>query len=107
MFARTFASPGVSHAATMLDRTAEAVGATRRIYDEAEIVLFCKSDLSYRLVESNPHNIVLCPYSVAIYTLTTEPGRVYLSIPRPYAGDPVVEPIAALLAEIIEEVVAW
>jgi uncharacterized protein (DUF302 family) len=94
-----------SHAQEMLDRTAEAVGVKERIYDKAEIILFCKTDLSHALVASNPHNIVLCPYAIAVYVLINEPGKVYMSFREPYAGDEVVKPITDLLTEIIEEAI--
>jgi hypothetical protein len=87
----------------MLNRTAEAVGVTEPVYGDAEIILFCKSDLSHTMVASNPHNIVLCPYSISVYTLPGEEEAAYLSIPAPYQGDPTIAPITELLIEIIEE----
>ena len=59
----------VAHAASMLQRTSEAVGAVGKAYDRADILLFCKADLTYQLTIKNPHNLVLCPYSVSVYTL--------------------------------------
>jgi hypothetical protein len=93
----------ISHASDMLNRTAEAVGVTEPVYGDAEIILFCKSDLSHTMVASNPHNIVLCPYSISVYTLPGEEEAAYLSIPAPYQGDPTIAPITELLIEIIEE----
>ncbi len=95
----------VSHASKMLDRTAAAVEGARKVYDQAEILLFCKADLSHRLVEANPHNIVLCPYAIAVYTLTDQPNVVHLAMREPYTAEPAHEPIAKLLEEIIEEAV--
>lgn len=97
----------VSHAQAMLDRTAAATGATTRIYDHAEIFLFCKAGLSQKLVAANPHNIVLCPYSISLYSLVKEPGKVYLAIPATYASDPQYADIKELLTGIISEVVEW
>jgi uncharacterized protein (DUF302 family) len=95
----------VSHASAMLERTAEAVEGARKVYDEAEILLFCKADLSHRLVGSSPHNIVLCPYAIAIYTLAGKPDTVYLAIRKPYQDEPAYEPVSRLLEGIIQETV--
>ncbi len=98
-----------SHAKTMLANTAEVSGVTEAVYKDAEILLFCKADLSHKLVAGNPHNIVLCPYSIAIYVLTAEPERVYLSYRKVATSDEDVikltKPIEELLIKIIEEVI--
>ena len=39
-----------SHAQTMLERTAESVNGKGNIYDKAEIIQFCKVDLSRKLM---------------------------------------------------------
>jgi len=49
-----------AHAAAMLERTAGAVGAIKKVYDFADILLFCKANTTYDLTLANPHNIVLC-----------------------------------------------
>lgn len=94
-----------SHAKTMLENTAEIAGVTTPVYDDAEILLFCKADLSHALVGANPHNIVLCPYAIAIYVVHNEPEKVYLSFREPDARVPEAKAIKALLVSIIEEVI--
>jgi len=98
-----------SHAKTMLDNTAEVSNVKNSVYSDAEILLFCKADLSHKLVAGNPHNIVLCPYSIAIYVLSEEPERVYLSFPSVQTSDEEIKaltkPIEDLLISIIEEVI--
>lgn len=77
----------ISHAQTMLSRTAVTMGITVNVYRDAEVVLFCKADMAHRLVAANPHNLVLCPYAVAVYTLNDDDiDRVYLSIRKPEAS---------------------
>lgn len=93
-----------SHAQEMLDRTADASGTKKPVYEKAEIVLFCKSDLSHALVAANPHNIVACPYAIAIYSLKGKPETTYLSFREPFAGDKSFAPINQLLDEIVREV---
>jgi len=94
-----------SHAQEMLDRTADVAGVTTPVYDRAEIILFCKADLSHKLVAANPHNLVLCPYAIAIYALYQKPETVYLSFREPEASEATTKPIRQLLVDIIEEVI--
>jgi uncharacterized protein (DUF302 family) len=96
-----------SHLASMLRRTSDATGATVQVYDNATSLLFCKSDLTYELTLKNPHNITLCPYSIAVYTLTMEPGVVFLSFRDPPLDAPDYGPIHQLLEDIVEDVLAW
>ena len=98
-----------SHAKNMLENTAAVSGINKAVYNDAEIILFCKAGLSHELVAGNPHNIVLCPYSIAIYVLFEEPERVYLSFRNVQATDEKIKaltkPIEDLLIKIIEEVI--
>jgi uncharacterized protein (DUF302 family) len=96
-----------AHAANMLERTAEAVGALAKAYDNADILLFCKADLTYRLTIANPHNLVLCPYSISIYTLANKPQTVYLSIRRPDLQVAEYASIHSLLEAIIADTLSW
>jgi uncharacterized protein (DUF302 family) len=93
------------HAQTMLDRTAESVNGKGNIYNKAEIIQFCKVDLSHKLVSANPHNLVLCPYSLAIYSLKAKPTLVYFSYRAPYLDEPSVKPIQKLLDQLILEAI--
>ena len=93
----------ISHASAMLERTAEAVGVTTPVYQDAEILLFCKSDLSHALVTANPHNITLCPYGISVYTLTEQPSLSFIAIQKPYTAEPATGPITELLLDIIAE----
>jgi len=93
-----------SHARSMLENTAAVAGITTPIYNEAEVILFCKADLSHKLVQANPHNLVLCPYAISIYVIHKEPNRVYLSFREPPKNIPETKAIKQLLIDIIEEV---
>lgn len=92
----------VSHVKDMLDRTNADLGFKDNVYDTgAETLLFCKSDLSQAMMRDNPHNIAFCPYSISIYTLASEKGKVFLS----YKNPPklvVYKPIHQLLNSIIQ-----
>ncbi len=96
-----------AHAAAMLQRTSDAVGALQQAYDNADILLFCKADLTYELTIKNPHNLSLCPYSISIYTLAKDFDSVYLSIRAPDLQVPEYRPIHELLVEIVQETLDW
>ncbi|MCU0790534.1 MAG: DUF302 domain-containing protein [Nitratireductor sp.] len=66
----------------MLDRTGKDIGETRRVYENAEQFEFCSATISRHMMEADPHAIVMCPYSVVVYTV---PGdkTVYLAYRKP------------------------
>jgi uncharacterized protein (DUF302 family) len=67
----------------MLERTGRDIGRERRVYDNAELLEFCSAGISRSTMEADPHNIVYCPYSIAIYTLPAQSGRVYVAYRKP------------------------
>lgn len=92
-----------AHASDMLARTGKALGITENVYSKAEVVLFCKAEISHKLVAADPHTLVLCPYPIAIYTLTAEPGTVYLSIRKPLQNLVAYQAIQRFLETIITQ----
>ncbi len=73
----------VSHIGNMLKRTAEAVGASKTVYANAEAIEFCSSTVSRATMEADPHNIVFCPYIIAVYAIEGEPGKVHVAYRHP------------------------
>ena len=51
----------------MLDRTAEDVGATKRVYKGAEIFTFCSAVVSRSVMEHDAADIAYCPYVLFVY----------------------------------------
>ncbi len=91
------------HATTMLNRTGPDLGFDKAVYKDAETYLFCKADISHKLVAANPHNIVLCPYAISVYTLTDKPGVTYYSYREPYGKEATYKPVVKLLESIVQE----
>jgi len=90
-----------AHIADMLQRTGTDIGASRRIYDHAEVVEFCSASLSRKMMEADPHNIVLCPFAISIYTLPGEKNTTWVAYRKPLGvAAKLVEP---LLSEITGE----
>ena len=72
-----------AHIGNMLERTGRDIGRAQQIYNKAELFEFCSAAVSRSTMEADPHNIVHCPYAIAIYTLPKQPGRVYVSYHKP------------------------
>lgn len=63
----------------MLERTGADIGASRRIYANAEVIEFCSATHSRAAMEADPHTLAYCPYTIAVYVLAAEPKRVYVA----------------------------
>ncbi len=96
-----------AYAANMLARTSEAVTDAKPVYDQGESILFCKADLSHELARQNPHNIVLCPYSISLYTLIEAPATTYVSVRLPALQVPAYIAVHDLLEQIVEKALEW
>jgi uncharacterized protein (DUF302 family) len=97
----------VAHADKMLKRTAAAVKVKNTVYQNAEVVLFCKAEIAHQVLQADPHAITLCPYPIAIYTLTGKPGRVFLSINKPPKDLTSYQPVLAILLAVIDNVITF
>ena len=56
----------VSHVGEMLARTGADVGSDVKIFDGADVYLFCSANLSRKVMEADPMNLRFCPYSVFV-----------------------------------------
>lgn len=90
-----------AHVSDMLQRTGKDIGASKPIFDKAETFEFCSATVSRKMMEAKPSNIVNCPFSVAIYALPGETGKVYLAYRRPLPG---LNEVGKLLSGIVAEV---
>jgi uncharacterized protein (DUF302 family) len=90
-----------SHMADMLNRTGADIGATRQIFGQAEIIEFCSAGLSRKMLEQDPHNIVLCPFAISIYTLPGEKNTTWVAYRQPKGAAAAL--ITPLLRDITDE----
>jgi uncharacterized protein (DUF302 family) len=89
------------HIGEMLDRTAEDVGATKRIFNGAEIFTFCSAVVSRSVMEHDPTDIAYCPYVLFVYEKDNSDEGVTIGfrhLPEGGARDQVND----ILTEIIE-----
>lgn len=99
----------VSHIGAMLSRTGKDVGASKKIFEHAQAFEFCSATVSRATMEADPHNIVFCPYVIAVYSLAGEKDRTYLSFRRPTlvgnkASKESLQKVEELMKSIVEEV---
>jgi uncharacterized protein (DUF302 family) len=80
----------------MLDRTGKDVGSTQSIYLDAQAFVFCSASLSRKMMEADPANAAMCPYSMVVYATVKEPGKVHVSYRRPWRPDGTAASKAAL-----------
>lgn len=98
-----------AHVGAMLERTGGDIGASRPIYANAEVIEFCSAKLSRATMEADPHHIAYCPYSIAVYVLARERGRVYVSHRRlgqrsgPKPSRAALLAVERLMTDIISE----
>ncbi len=100
----------VSHIGNMLARTGKDLGLGKKIYEDAEALEFCSSTVSRRMMEADPHNIIFCPYIIAIYTLPGEKDKVHVAFRRPIpvgskASREALQAVEKLLDDIVADVV--
>ena len=90
-----------SHIADMLDRTGADIGSGRKVFEQAEIIEFCSAGLSRKMMEADPHNIVLCPFAISVYTLPGDKSGTWIAYRKPQGKSAAM--VEGLLKEITAE----
>jgi uncharacterized protein (DUF302 family) len=88
----------VSHVGEMLDRTGGDVGSGAKIFESANIFLFCSAVISRKVMEADPMNVQHCPYGVFV---TDRDGKVMIGH-RDYP-EGAMQDVQTLLSEIATE----
>lgn len=88
----------VSHVGEMLNRTAADVGSEVKIFDAADVFLFCSAKVSREVMEADPANIAHCPYGIFV---TDRDGAVEIGHRNMPQG--AMQKVQALLEEIVQD----
>ncbi|MCG5525478.1 DUF302 domain-containing protein [Ectothiorhodospira haloalkaliphila] len=101
----------VAHIGAMLARTGADVGG-EALFKHAQALEFCSAGLSRQMMETDPHNIVFCPYVVAVYETVDEPGVIHLGYRRPALLEDAdarqaLQAVEDLLDEIVREALTF
>lgn len=87
-----------SHVGEMLNRTGADVGSDIRIFENADVFLFCSAVLSRKMMEADPMNIAHCPYGIFV---TDREGQV--SVGYRHLPEGAMQEVQALLDGIARE----
>lgn len=87
-----------SHVGDMLNRTGADVGSDVKIFEAADIFLFCSATLSREVMEADPMNIAHCPYGIFVAEREGAVMVGYRSMPE---GE--MQKVQAFLDEIVQE----
>ena len=90
----------VSHVGEMLNRTGGDVGSDAKLFEAADIFVFCSAVISREVMEADPMNIAHCPYG--IFVAETADG---VMVGRRDYPDGPMDKVEALLDGIIDEAV--
>ena len=90
----------VSHTGEMLNRTGADVGSDVRIFEAADIFLFCSAQISREVMEADPMNIAHCPYAIFVADRDGEVMVGYRNYP-----EGAMQKVQALLDEITRDAV--
>lgn len=90
----------VSHVGDMLNRTASDVGSNEKLFEAADIFVFCSAVLSRKVMEADPMNLAHCPYGIFV---AEREGNVMVGY-RNYPEGSMQE-VQALLDEIVREAI--
>lgn len=97
---------GTLHVQEMLTRTGDDLGFGPGPYLKAESLEFCSAVISHKMIKIDPSNMGICPFTVAIYILRTEPNRVYVAYKVPSLagdGEKVLKEVIGLLDGVVKE----
>ncbi|QID17471.1 DUF302 domain-containing protein [Nitrogeniibacter mangrovi] len=90
-------------AAKVLQRTAKDLGHRPDLLLDGEILSFCSIRIGAMLAAEDPHNIVYCPMTVAVYRIPQDPTAVYLAWRHLPDDTPGRRAANALLQKIVDE----
>jgi uncharacterized protein (DUF302 family) len=88
----------ISHIGDMLNRTGADVGSDVKLFENAQVFMFCSAVVSRQVMEADPMNIIHCPYNVFVFE---REGAVTMGH-RDYPASSM-DPVEALLSEIVTE----
>jgi len=91
----------VSHTGEMLNRTGEDVGSDKKLFDAADIFIFCSAQLSRKVMEVDPMNIAHCPYGIFV---ADQDGKVVVGYRNYPEGE--MQEVQSFLDAIVQEAIS-
>lgn len=91
----------ISHTGEMLSRTGADVGSDKKLFDAADIFIFCSAQLSRKVMEINPMNIAFCPFGIFV---TDQGGKITVGYRNYPQGE--MQEVQALLDAIVQDAIS-
>ena len=90
----------VSHVGAMLNRTGEDVGSDAKLFEAADVFIFCSAVTSRSVMEADLMNIAHCPYGIFVADTGSEVMVGFRNYP-----EGAMQEVQSLLDEIAQEAV--
>jgi uncharacterized protein (DUF302 family) len=94
---------GTLHVGDMLNRTGKDLGFPKAVFKNAESIEFCSALMSHRMMSADASNLVLCPFTLAVYIKTAEPDQVYVAYRKPLLAGESAE-LAKAVTEMLDDI---
>lgn len=88
----------VTHTGDMLARTGEDVGSDVKLFEAADVYLFCSAVVSRKVMEANPMNLAFCPYGIFVAERDGEVMLGYQNYP-----DGEMQEVQSMLDDIVQD----
>ncbi len=88
----------VSHVGDMLARTGADVGSDVKLFEAADVFLFCSAQISREVMEADAMNIAHCPYGIFV---ADQEGAVTIGYRTYPEGE--MQTVQTLLEDIVKE----
>jgi len=98
----------VLYVSDMLNRTGKDLGYPNPVYINAKSIEFCSAKISHRMIKESPLNLVVCPFTIAVFVKVEEPDKVYLAFGKQEVDgnhSDIVDVIHEMLHGIVRETV--
>lgn len=89
---------GTNHVGEMLARTGPDVGSDKVIFLNADVYSFCSAQLSRKVMEADPMNLMFCPYDIFIAVSPETPDQTMIGYRKMPEGP--MQEVEALLDTI-------
>ena len=90
----------VSHVGEMLERTRADIGSDVVIFTQADVFSFCSAKVSRTVMETDPMNILFCPYDIFVAVTPGKPDQTIVGYRR--YPDGAMQEVQSLLDGIVK-----
>lgn len=97
---------GTLHISDMLNRTAKDLDIKNNVFIKAESIEFCSASWSHQMVQIDPLNLNVCPFTIAVYIKTETPDTVYVAFRQPHITGESADALSAKITQAMHDIVS-